>query len=254
MHPRAVNYSERGFTLVEVLIALALTALMTGLLFEALHTYAKIGTAGREHIARKEQTSSVRQFVATQLRETVPFALRDGTKLQTLFYADEDGLIYVGGIPGYRSSGGLHRNALYADRDGDAIELAFAYERLEADDDGHYDSFAEGPPANSRALLTGLSSLTFSYFGTSGSDNEPAWQERWEATDELPQLVRIRLTDDDGRTETIVTRIYNHQPVNHIALAAAQGPTVRRAARTRANAPLPDPAAAVDAEPMARTR
>lgn len=254
MHLRAVNYSERGFTLVEVLIALALTALMAGLLFEALHTYTKIGAAGREHIARKEQTSSVRQFVATQLRETVPFAVRDGRKLQTLFYADEDGLTYVGGVPSYRSSGGLHRNALYAERDGDTIKLAFAYERLVADDDGHYDSFAEGPPANSRALLTGLSSLTFSYFGTSESDNELRWRERWEATDELPQLVRIRLTDDSGRTETIVTRIYNHLPVNHIALAASQEPAVRRAARTRANAQPSGAAATVDADPMARTR
>lgn len=239
-----IRHAERGFTLVEVLIALTLTVVMSGLLFGSLHTFTKSGRVAQAHLAAKEHARSAQQFLRTQLREIVPLSVQESRTLKHLFYADEKTIIFVSHIPRHRSAGGLHRNALFVKKTDSAETLSFGYERLQPLDDETYDNFSEDLPANTRALIEGAETITFDFFGRLQPDDDPTWHDRWDDSAQLPELARIQIERAQPTTlETIVTRIYTPVPTKHIALTLQSH---RRLQQQKANNPK---ASEITAEP-----
>ncbi|MGB1882235.1 MAG: PulJ/GspJ family protein, partial [Gammaproteobacteria bacterium] len=64
----------RGFTLVEVLIAVALTAILVTLLFSALGTYLRASHAVTGVVEREDRYYAAAFFLRRQLRELLPFS------------------------------------------------------------------------------------------------------------------------------------------------------------------------------------
>lgn len=232
--------SSRGFTLVEVLIALSLTVIMSGILFSAVHTYAQTSSVGREHVRRIQREQAVHQFLQTQIRETLPLAIRTqrGT-FRALFNADERKMVFIGNIPSHRSTGGPHKNALYIESTPSGERLMFAYERFVHGDgnDGLLAEFAHALPSNTRLLVPDAASVTFEYFGAPETDDPAGWHDRWNQSNSLPELMRIRIEDKSGRSRQIVTRFYQRKPVIHAALTSPRQRTAPEASPTGGRGP-----------------
>ncbi|TDJ60325.1 MAG: prepilin-type N-terminal cleavage/methylation domain-containing protein [Proteobacteria bacterium] len=222
MIARCHNRFKRGFTLIEVLIALALSVMLATLLFGALHTYVISATAGHQLVAARQITESVTQFMTNQLRETVPLMVNTRAGRHLLFYGDERKIVYVGYIPSHRSAGGLHLNSLVIGGMAPNQTLNFAYERLNIDDEFDLESIVEADTDNSRTLLE-APLIEFENFGAVGTDTETQWIGNWSNDDRLPELIRIRIENDNGRPSLDrVVPILANVTAKYVALSLGQ--------------------------------
>jgi prepilin-type N-terminal cleavage/methylation domain-containing protein len=205
MHPQIETRFNTGFTLVEVLIALSLSVLLAGLLFSSLHTYALSATAGQKHLATKQISESVYQFISDQLRQVVPLVLRTDRERNVLFHGNDRELIYIGHIPHHRSAGGLHRNSLEIDGLPPHQSLLFNYERLNVDAEFDLTTFVEAAEGTEKTLIDDVRSIEFAYFGAEHDGDEPGWSAEWTIKDRLPQLVRVRFDYDNRKLPDEIT-------------------------------------------------
>ena len=223
MIPRCEYRFKRGFTLIEVLIAMALSIMLAALLFNALHTYVLTAATGHKRVAARQLFESVSQFIRDQLREAVPLVVNTGAGRQILFYGDERKIAYVGYIPSHRSAGGLHHNSLAISGTPPNQTLSFTYERLAVDGRFDLETFADIDTSAARTLVE-AASIEFEYFGAAGIRADRGWSGNWSGDDRLPELIRIRfkMADDLSATD-IVIPIYGNAVTNHIALSIGQG-------------------------------
>jgi prepilin-type N-terminal cleavage/methylation domain-containing protein len=222
MSPRCGHRFKRGFTLIEVLIALALSVMLAALLFSALHTYVLSASAGHKHVAARQLSESVSQFIRDQLREAVPLVLNTGGKRHILFYGDERKIACVGYIPSHRSAGGLHHNSLVISGTPPKQTLSFTYERLAVDYQYDLKAFSDVDTSGGRTLVEARL-IEFEYFGTAGIRADTGWFGKWPVDDRLPELIRIRFEKTDAQSAPdIVVPIYANAATNHIALSIGQ--------------------------------
>lgn len=182
MRPKA-----RGFTLIEVLIALVLLSLLMGGLLASLRTLGDTATRLEARAAQAEE----RRLVSGFLRQVVGGLVRkpvdpgDGTPpLPFLGGAAE--LIWVAPMPAHHTVGGLHRFRLSrADLDEGALRLQF----LPYVDD---DTPPDWSLADQRLLLEGLQSLEIAYQLAGSRD----WRSAWTEADRLPARIRLRLEQE----------------------------------------------------------
>lgn len=158
-----------GFTLLEMLVALALTALV------ALALAAGIGTTRRgwDGIAAAGQDAApaALALVRRQLAQAAPLvAGRSG------FSGGPDWVGFVAPSPSPALDGVLYRQRLEARGDG----LWLTWQNL------------DGGTVHQRRLLAGVTPA-FAYYGEAG------WQNSWSDPERLPRLVRLRLAGPDPK-------------------------------------------------------
>ncbi len=174
---------EAGFTLIEMVVCLALAALI-GLLMVNTIRVAGTASAAAESAATAEAVQSVREH----LRRTLSgLALRrvDGTgptfhggpdALQAAIAADQalerpvELAVSVSGVP--RADGAF-----------DLVESRSLLEPVPG---------AE-PWGRSEVLLAGVAGLAIRYFGAAAEGAQPAWYGVWTSSDRLPRLVEIQI-------------------------------------------------------------
>ncbi len=209
MIARSKHSISAGFTLIEVLIALSLSVVLAAMLFSSLHTYALGTAAGQDHLAAKQVSESVYQFIGDQIREVVPLVLRTGRERHLLFRGDQRQITYVGYIPSHRSAGGLHKNTLTIEGHPPHQSLVFSYERLHIDNAFDLARFADHSIGDNRTLITDAEAIELEYFGVLGENDDPMWSSEWPQADRLPLLVRLRIERKNKRSpDELVVPIY----------------------------------------------
>lgn len=211
----------RGFTLVEVMLSLALLAAGIGLAFATLRS-ATLATERAESTAqRQERLRAVQAFLRRQIAGamTEPIEFADATGEATVFEVADGGIRFVAPMPGYLSRGGPYVQHFYLARaDGGGLQLEFVHQLLTPD--GPIDSEREP-----EILLTGIAGGAFE-LRTVGDDGEPGpWSEDWDTPDRLPRLVRLqlRMQDDAASWPLLVAapRLGHATPVQGVGRADA---------------------------------
>ena len=203
------KHHNLGFTLIEMLIALSLSVILAAMLFSSLHTYAVGTKAGQLRFNAKQTSGSVYQFISNQLRESIPLGLKVGRNRELLFHGNSQQIIYVGHIPRHRSTGGLHKNSIMVEGESPRQSLIFSYERLAVDEIFNLETFVENAPDNPNILITDAHAIEFEYFGVPKKNTEPNWFSEWPRSDELPQLIRLRIEKSaDASPVDIVLPVY----------------------------------------------
>ncbi len=190
---------ERGFTMIELLIAIGLFAIMSGVLFGALRLAGRSTDAGE---AKAQAASGMRlasEYLRTQLTSQHPQRMRKMLEFPLLFGGTRDELRFtaplparvgVGGMWYYRLSmapvAGTQRNALVLDRmipDLSALSMP---------------QFTESERS---VLADDIKSFEVSYYGrdhNSTADTAPTWRGSWEDTQLLPMLIQIEVVPRAG--------------------------------------------------------
>lgn len=190
---------ERGFTMIELLIAIGLFAIMSGVLYGALRLAARSTDAGE---AKAEAASGMRlagDYLRTQLTSQHPQRMRKmlefpllfgGTRDEVRFTAPLPGRVGVGGMWYYRLSmapvAGTQRNALVLDR---MIPDLSAL------------SMPQFTDSERSILADDIKSFEVSYYGrdrNSTADVAPTWRGSWEDTQLLPMLIQIEVVPRVG--------------------------------------------------------
>lgn len=205
--------SVRGFTLVEIIIALTLVSLLMLALVAALRTF---GDSGARLEARSERADDMR-LVSGFLRQIVGDAsfkhlrlLDDGAEVPD-FHGEPHGLEWLTTLPARHGVGGLHwvRLALRPEADDyDLIVQLSPYvpppEAFRADPAARpdWDTVA------ARVLARRVDDFSIAYQRL-GRD---AWQENWIDADVLPGRIAIRLQADGSRWPDLIVAILAAEP------------------------------------------
>ena len=187
----SVARTVAGFTLVEVLVGLALTTLIATGLYSALFGVAR---AGSRSTAQDRANDEQRQ-IATRLREllenSIPFVEGDGERAVALFSGARDHLRFVGHLPAHASGGGFQLIDLHAnvERGRRRLELAFR----EAWPEVPFTGGASATGWTAEPLLE-IDSIDIAYYGSRQDRARPDWAREWPTGQRRPELVKIEVT------------------------------------------------------------
>lgn len=181
---------QAGFTLVELLIALAVTALLSIGLYEGLRLGIHGWNSADAHASGADSLAQLRGFLQRELEQAYPaYSADDPPQAHIDFTGGPDRLSFTGPAPASLLAGGLAHIGLMAEPAADGL-------RLELEAQPVRDSASRTTARDE--LLDGVAGLSFAYFGEDRPEDAPSWHDRWEGRRVLPRLVRIRLTFPSG--------------------------------------------------------
>ena len=187
----------QGFTLVEVLIATVLLAMGLTLAFATITGATQAARRGEELAASSEHVRAVEGFLRRRLAgaRAVPFQIDSSTGLPMRFSGEPDRMRFVSDLPDYIGRGGPNLHELYVERmpSGPGVRLTLGLTVLQP--------AGEPPlPDPSPEVLAGdVRGVRFRYRGLGENGRPGEWSDRWTAVEQLPLLVEIQVTGDDGR-------------------------------------------------------
>lgn len=185
---------QRGFTLVEIILAIALLGMILAMAYQGFRAGAASVDRGEALVDRTNRLRVVHQFLRTQLSRAMPLAMRhedgeDETRI-VIFEGDEETMRFVAPMPGYLGHGGPHEQYLAFERGDDGIELLFGHRLLHSEDDNDPLADPDRPPT---VLLDQIGEGRFSYLTLDDEGNPTEWVDEWEDPSISPVMVRIEI-------------------------------------------------------------
>lgn len=178
-----------GFTLLELLVALALVGLIAVVLTGGLRFGARVWEASRDGAQAVGEVSAVRGFIRARAMAVRPLRLREAVAGNAGALSGGRARVrFVTLMPSYVGRGGLHHLALGANEGGNSLRLAW----------WPLGSRPGAPGSGQRDLLAGASGLEISYFGAPEAGDPMAWREDWPEGGKLPRLLSIKVGFPDG--------------------------------------------------------
>lgn len=209
-----------GFSLLEVLAALALLAILLLGVYSGVRSTTLATGHGSAAIARLDEVRGAREFLRRQLASAtaLPWTFV-GASVPLVFEGDARHMRFVSTLPGYLGKLGPQViEVVLADAEGEGQELQAHFEPLP-------NSQSKVTEGAQDVLLSRVHALRLRY----AARGSATWQDRWTEPMVLPGTVEISLVPEEGETAW-----------PPLVVAVRQDPeavNVRAAARR-----LPDPA------------
>lgn len=196
--PSASRLSRhRGFTLVEVLLAITLLGMIMVLAYQGLRTGAQSAERGEAAVERVNRLRLAQEFIRAQVSRAQPMAFeQDATLGGVVFEGGPEALRFAAPMPGYLSFGGPYVQTLALVRGESGLDLVFdhAVLRYGPEEDQHSRDERRDPVL----LIGGFQNARFSYLAPpDGPDAQPEWVDEWSETDTLPLLVRMEASFEE---------------------------------------------------------
>lgn len=185
----------RGFTLLEVLVVLAVLSLVLTLAFAAFRTTS--GTAERliTNSAGADDIVGIQDFLRTLVARTYPTIVHvDPTHYRVSFDGTADVMEFTSVLPHHFAFGYQRMVLRKAVRNGkERLILAWTVERDKAQ------SLLNNGGEHEAIIFPEVRSVTFKYFGSMSGDNSDSWHDTWEDQTRVPTLVQIAIVPNDSR-------------------------------------------------------
>jgi len=212
----------KGFSLMEVLAALALLSLVLLGVYSGISTASRIVRSGDQAIERMDEIRSAQGFLRSELAQAlaVPFDETDDGE-PIVFSGTSRILRYVAPMPGYLSKLGPQLQTVALVDDGrQSLRLEVTLAMLPPD------GGAPQPIGEPQVLLRGIRKGSISYRGMDDQNRPGDWQESWDDGRRTPSLVRVEL--DVGGNVVFPTLV---APIRIDASAARNGLSLTRGTR-----------------------
>jgi general secretion pathway protein J len=180
---------QSGFTLLEIMIATVLLAIMMGLLMGGMRIGADSWGQGERLAERTSRLLVVDNFLRSHLSDVKPlFEIatdpgQAGMPPRLMFGGGPALLEYVGALPP-QVRGGLYRFRLYLAQEGGRSDLKLSMRPFSAGGAGG------GEPIEDLLVLEEVESVRVAYYKKSPAEGESRWLEEWKESF-LPSLIRI---------------------------------------------------------------
>lgn len=194
---RSPQSASRGFTLLELLIALAVTAAVVALMFAGFGTIGRSEERNQRVMERSERMLVVSQWLGRKFDGLRQLSRRDGNAFVSFFSGNAAGAIWVAPLPERGDAGGLH---------------VFRTTPLRHNS-GRIDLSVEAVPYDGAMMALNWSNAlretllqdirTLQWFYQDGGTGE--WTQQWDgAQGGYPARIRIEIADERGAWPPLV--------------------------------------------------
>jgi general secretion pathway protein J len=206
---RGLPAAERGFTLLELLVAITLLGLLMAALFGGLRLGTRVWETADARLEASVRIQIVQDFIRQRLAEALPLEgmppelaeedmppeLAEEVTGEPLFQGTVEAVRFAG-LLGENLGAGVYVMELALAEYEDSGDLVLRWHPLEPDD-----QTSEEIEPEERVLIENIEALELSYFGTIDPAQPPDWWQAWEGQPELPRLIRLRVrfADNDER-------------------------------------------------------
>ena len=197
---------SRGFTLVELLLAITLMSILLALAYGGLRAATRSAEKGEIILAESGDIRAAHQFVRRQINQMLPLMYSagdaegagialDASEVGDAGGVGSDGSIrfegyaesiqFVAQMPGYLGTGGPQVQLLELAPGDDGLVLQFSHALLQ----GFEQEFLfERAPV---ILVEGIESAYFEFLGDDETGESTGWTSVWDLPDILPVAVRL---------------------------------------------------------------
>ena len=184
---------QAGFTLLELMIALAILGLLSLMLFGGLRFGFRAWDRESAHANAVTDVGIAQGFLRRGIGSAYPIFLLDSEgKRINPFMGAADRLEFLAPAPASTGGGGRDRYVLTTESADDRTDLVLWSQPELA---------AEPNKRVKTILVPGIRGLSIDYFGQQVGDGDAQWYSAWDEATHLPRLVRVRLdfASDDFR-------------------------------------------------------
>ena len=184
---------QHGFTLAEMIVALAVSSLLVTLTYGALRIGIRSWDASQETVTQIETLRVGWQAVHSAISEAV-VRFDPTTQSEGIFFDGRpDRLKFTANMPSHLGLGGVYIIELLLDtQNGDDAFLLRRTLWVE-----HLQETRENNPQQA-PLAEGVKQIRFRYFGTLNEEETPSWHTQWTGQSTLPNLLRLDVELKDG--------------------------------------------------------
>ncbi|WP_283815691.1 prepilin-type N-terminal cleavage/methylation domain-containing protein [Bradyrhizobium manausense] len=179
LHRICRRESERGLTLIELLVSLAILTVLTSFIVGGLSTAIRAFGADR-----RNSVEAATNAAGESLRSLIASAVPAANALQAgslLFDGQREELRFVALSEGRTLRGGPQEIRIRRRNDELVVEVFGSLRESEA----------RKSPVSSTTIVMGLRDIRFRYFGVAGSKGEAVWRDDWIKAGRLPALIEI---------------------------------------------------------------
>jgi general secretion pathway protein J len=185
---------EAGFTLVELLVGIALLSFVSLALFSALRFGITAWTRGNARAEQTEQVATAQNLLRRLITDAYPlFLSADPKRKRIAFEGAPNSLGLLAPTPIALASGGQSQFVVSVSRQDRRIDLVL-------DAQAELAVREASPQSTRKALLRDLHSAEFSYFGRARGDKVEQWYTTWANEVGMPALVRLDIRFSEGDT------------------------------------------------------
>ena len=179
----------RGFTLIEVTLAILLFALLLAGTYGSIRTAVRSIESGESAINRTNRLRVAQEFVRRQISRAMPlpFARDKHTNSNFVFEGARDKIRFVAPMPGYLSKGGPYVQTLaFAGNRSGGRQLLFNDEMLNG-----FDIDAKRSDNEPSLLLDQIQEGRFEFRTIDENGELTDWSDKWDDAGVTPVMVRI---------------------------------------------------------------
>lgn len=205
---------QRGFTLLELLIAMTLLGLILVLLFGGLRLGVRSWDGAQRQVDNMNSVRSLENFLRREMSQASPYRWHSGTGQRLAFVGERNRLSFVAPMPSRVGGGGLYVVSIELDQTGKTRRMVWKYLPVSTQMQD-FSALAQAPEmVLAAAELADVEDIWLSYFGSESDSAEPRWFERWDNSARLPLLIRMQVRLGKGGTwpDFVVAPMLSSEP------------------------------------------
>jgi general secretion pathway protein J len=180
--------NEAGFTLVELLVGLALFSLLVTLLFDNVRFGLRAWQSAGANAELFERSMISQDLLRRTIGNLYPMMVVTNGALQQQidFEGTGEGISFLGNAPIASNGSGRFRFSIFVERKEEQADLVMASTPELA-------SPNDQSTTRRTLLLSGIDRAEFSYFGETATERKLQWNDSWTKQSDIPRLVRLRV-------------------------------------------------------------
>jgi general secretion pathway protein J len=180
-----------GFTLVELLIAMALIGMILVIVFSGLRLSTRSWEAAEQKLQEIEKVRVVENLFRRQIHEARLLFYNDPDAGRALnFTGTSQTMQFVAPLLARIGLGGLYWITFEVVNSGGEARLLMTWRPYRP---GEQSLLTQEP----EVVLEGMEEIAFSYFGIEAGEEMPLWHYDWTSLEQPPQLVRLSVRAQD---------------------------------------------------------
>ena len=187
----SADQKNKGFTLLEVMLAMTLLSIMVVLLFSSLKIGAESWNKGESKIAEVNEKAVVYQFFKRHLPSIRPLWNDFSEDERSYsFKGERDTFQFVSVFPVSAARKGLQLFEVVPDKSEKGVIKVIVSPFYPTIEDQQWEP-------EEVVLLENVEEFEVSYFGKDDSNSEAVWLDSWQEKEYLPTLLKIKIVLED---------------------------------------------------------